>query len=203
MDSEIALTLRQLQLEQGFLSDISFHFSEVYQRPESCVIIIVRTSQTLLFGGSTEPAYHMTITALASEIAPVRNKRSTALVQGFMQESLNICPKRGVIQFEPVAEANLATNNVTAMEEIEEIERQAAEDEMVLKELSKTRGNRLSQFTPSFTFMDRVKSPIQESIGNRVKPTFRGSRGTRSWYGSDPEKKQIKRRKSILAIFRR
>ncbi len=77
----------------------------------------------MLFGGSSEPAYYLMITALASEIAPTKNKRSTALVQGFMQESLDIAPRRGIIRFDSIPEENLATNGMTTMQEIEEVER--------------------------------------------------------------------------------
>jgi Macrophage migration inhibitory factor (MIF) len=188
-------------VEQAFLSDISFQLSEIYQRPESCIAVSICTPQAMLFGGSSEPAYYLTITALTSEIAPTKNKRCTALVQGFMHESLDIAPRRGVIRFEPVAEENLATNGMTALQEIEQISRNSSEDSRALRTLSRNRSRKSKRaYTPGF--MERVKTPIPHTTRHDKVSSGEPDGARLSDIGSS-EKKRMKRRKSIMAFFGR
>lgn len=193
--------LLQLEAEQTFLSDISFQLSEIYQRPESCVVVSLSSPQAMLFGGSFEPAYYMTITALASEIAPTKNKQSTALVQAFMHESLDITPRRGIVRFEPVPEENLATNGMTALQEIEEMQRASSEESRALRAISRNRNRKSKRiYTPAF--LDRAKAPSPYVTGHE-KLSSGENGGGKSSDVSDSEKKRLKRRKSILAFFGR
>ena len=100
-------------------------------------MVMASTEVAILIGGNSEPAYHLTVTALPSEIAATKNKRSAHLIQDFMQESLGIKSKRGVVRFDPIAEENLATNGVTALQEIEQLQRNSVEDEGVLRAFSR------------------------------------------------------------------
>jgi Macrophage migration inhibitory factor (MIF) len=194
------LTSLQIETEQIFLSDISFQLSEIYQRPESCIVVLVLPCQAMLFGGSPEPAYYMTITALASEIAPTKNKRSTALVQGFMHESLDIAPRRGIIRFEPIAEENLATNGITVLQEIEDMERNSSEESRALRSLSRNRSRKSKRaYTPAF--MDRGKTPTPH-VARHDKFSSGENDGCRSDLSST-DKKRMKRRKSFMAFFGR
>lgn len=186
-------------MKQTFLSEISFQLSEIYQRPESCIVVSVYAPQAMLFGGSPEPAYCLTITALASEIAPTKNKRSTALVQGFMQDSMDIAPRRGIVRFQPVPEESLATNGMTALQEIEEIERNSNEDSRPRWTVS---GNRTGKGRRAYphAFMDRGKTPIahlstHERLDSRENDVVRLSDIDSS------EKKEVRRRKSFMAFF--
>lgn len=193
--------LLQLEAEQTFLSDISFQLSEIYQRPESCVVVSLSSPQAMLFGGSFEPAYYMTITALASEIAPTKNKQSTALVQAFMHESLDITPRRGIVRFEPVPEENLATNGMTALQEIEEMQRASSEESRALRAISRNRNRKSKRiYTPAF--LDRAKAPSPYVTGHE-KLSSGENGGGKSSDVSDSEKKRLKRRKSIMAFFGR
>jgi Macrophage migration inhibitory factor (MIF) len=190
-----------LEVEQTFLSDVSFQLSEIYQRPESCIVVSLSTPQAMIFGGSWEPAYYMTITALASEIAPTKNKRTTALVQGFMHESLDIAPRRGIVRFEPVPEENLATNGMTALQEIEEMERNSSEESRVLRSISRNRSRKSKRaYTPAF--MDRGKTPTP-NVTRHEKSSSVENAGAKSSDVSGSEKKRMKRRKSIMALFGR
>lgn len=150
----------------------------------------------MLFGGSSEPAYYLTITALASEIAPTKNKLSTALVQDFMHELLDIAPRRGIIRFEPVSEENLATNGMTALQEIEEITRNSSDDGSAL-------GSRSRKCKRSYTpgFMDR-KPAIPHLAKNEELGTGEHD-GVMLSDTTTSEKKRLKRRKSIMAFFGR
>ncbi len=155
----------------------------------------------MLFGGSSEPAYYLTITALASEIAPTKNKRSTALVQGFMHESLDIAPRRGIIRFEAVPEENLATNGMTALQEIEEMARNPSEDNRALRTISRDRSRKSKRaHTPGF--MERAKTPIPHITRHEKLSSGENDGAKLSDIGSS-EKKRMKRRKSIMAFFGR
>lgn len=154
----------------------------------------------MLFGGSSEPAYYLTITALASEIAPTKNKRSTALVQDFMHESLDIAPRRGIIRFEPVPEENLATNGMTALQEIEEITRNSSDDGRALRTLSRSRTRKCKRsYTPGL--MDR--KPAITHLVKQGKLSAGENDGTKLSDTTISEKKRLKRRKSIMAFFGR
>ena len=161
----------------------------------------VCTPQAILFGGSSEPAYYLTITALASEIAPTKNKRSTALVQGFMQETLDIAPRRGVIRFDSVPEENLATNGMTALQEIEEMERHSSEDSRALRSISRNRSRKSKRgYAPAF--MERVKTPMPHIIRHEKFSSGEKDGGKLSAVDSF-ERKRLKRRKSFMAFFGR
>jgi hypothetical protein len=75
----------------------------------------------------------MTITALASQLQPVTNKRNASLLQKAMEEELGVVPERGLIKFIPMAEENLATNGKTVVGEIEDLARETTEDNINLK----------------------------------------------------------------------
>jgi len=119
--------------EYTFITDLSYNLSNRYQRPESSILVTVNHSACLLFGGSFEPAYTMTITALPSQVQPVTNKRNAALLQRGMEEALGVPPSRGLVKFIAIAEENLATNGRTMLSEIEELEKETAEDNVNLK----------------------------------------------------------------------
>ncbi|RDW84704.1 tautomerase [Coleophoma cylindrospora] len=111
-----------IQDEYTFITDLSYNLSSRYQRPESSILVTVTHSACLLFGGSFDPAYTMTITALPSQVQQVTNKRNAALLQKNMEEALGVAPDRGLIKFVAIAEENLATNGKTAAAEIEDLE---------------------------------------------------------------------------------
>ena len=179
----------QLEPEQSFLSDLSFQLSEIYQRPESSIMLTVSPKTSMVLGGTTEPAYHMSIAALSSEIAPTKNKRSTALIQDFMEECLGIASRRGVIRFEPVAEENLASNGMTALQEIEGLEARSSEDNGVIRGIVRNRSKKgKKEFNPVFT---GPLTPPDTDAG--------GSTDASDQLGG----KRMKRRKSILAFFSR
>lgn len=105
--------------EYVFLTDLSQQLSQRYQRPTSSIFITVSHSACLLFAGTFDSAYILTITALPSAIQPTTNKRNAALLQGFMSDSLGVEPDRGVVRFVGVGEEYLATNGTTVLGEIE------------------------------------------------------------------------------------
>lgn len=75
-----------------------------------------------MMGTSQDPAYLMTVTALAPEIASMKNLRTTKMVQDFLFENLRIPMQRGVIIFNSVLEGDFSTNGVTLEDEIARME---------------------------------------------------------------------------------
>jgi hypothetical protein len=172
---------------------------------------IATTDAQLLLGGISEPAYHLTITALHSEIAATKNKRSTHLLQDFISESLQIPPKRGVVRFDAVPEENLAYNGMTAQQEIEQLERQSAEEDGVLRALSRQRSRR-SKRSGQPAFVERFKVALpsirsstpssQRFDTSQCLDTAKTAR-TKSSDVSGPGTKRIKKRQTILGFFKR
>jgi hypothetical protein len=77
----------------------------------------------MLFGGTFDPAYVMSIFALPSQMQPITNKRNAGLTSKHMEEALGVPPRRGFIRFVPVREENMAYNGRTLAGELDEIGR--------------------------------------------------------------------------------
>lgn len=86
-------------------------------------MINVAHSACLIFGGTFDPAYTLTITALPSQIQPTLNKRNAAIIQTFMAEGLGVAASRGVVKFVAIAEENFATNGQTILGELEALDK--------------------------------------------------------------------------------
>ena len=166
-------------------------------------MVMVSTEVAMLVGGTSEPAYHLKVTALACEIAATKNKRNAHLLQDFMQESLQIKPSRGVVRFESVAEENLATNGMTALQEIEQLERNSAEDDGILRAISRQTRRSKKPSMPITIERDKTPTPISRS-GTPLNTPFAtvNSKDTKSTETAGPGKKRMRRRRSILAFFR-
>lgn len=110
------------------MNELSWHLSNRYQRPPSLIMIFVQHSALLCLGGTFDPAYLLTITALPVQVQSVTNKRNAAMIQSFMSDLLNVTSDRGVIRFEAIPEENLAINGKTILGEVERLEKQQAEE---------------------------------------------------------------------------
>lgn len=161
----------------------------------------------LLFGGSFEPAYLLSVTALPSEIAPSKNKRTTALLQEFLRESTGIAANRGVIRFTPIDESNLGTNGLTALAQMEGLGKGASDDHSSIAGSTVTRNgskrSRKMPKKPTLTPPMEVKSPPNvltppQSQDNSPDELLGGP----SISAPSAERKQVKRRKSFMAFFR-
>ena len=197
--------MKQLDCEHDFLLDCSFRLSEMYQRPESSIMVIVTSEVQMFLGGSADPAYHVTVTALSAEIAPTKNKRSTHLIQEFMYDTLHIAPHRGVVRFEAVPDYSLAINGVTAQQEIEELEEaQHGEENGVLRAISRQSRRAKHSTIPIFTERGRVSSPHRRAATPmRNSETTQETNGSRSSATSGLDKKKLKHRKSFLDFFKK
>jgi hypothetical protein len=75
-----------------------------------------------MMGGSFEPAYILTVSAIPSELQPVTNKRNSYLMQHFIADTLHVPSNRGVVRFQEIPEERLATNGSTVAGDIERLE---------------------------------------------------------------------------------
>ncbi|KIV95940.1 hypothetical protein PV10_03531 [Exophiala mesophila] len=196
-----------VELEKDFMIDLSFRLSEIYQRPASCIMVILNTEVTMLLAGTLEPAYSLNLTALSSEIAATKNKRSAFLLQEFMLDNLDIPPKRGVVRFETMAEENFATNGLTALQEIEDLERQSMDDDSRFRAMSRQsrRAKKSSSGVPMLA--ERVRAGLPSlrtgTPSHQHYATIATDSNPKSTVTSAPLHKKVKSRKSILAFFKR
>ncbi|KAI1761452.1 Tautomerase/MIF [Hypoxylon sp. FL1150] len=99
--------------EQAFLTDLSYHLSSRYHRPISSIAINIDHSCCMMFGGTFEPAYTLTIHALPCLVQPTTNKRNAALIQHHLVETLQVSPSRGYVRFVATPEENVAVGGKT------------------------------------------------------------------------------------------
>lgn len=91
-------------------------------------MISVTHSACVCLGGSFEPAYILTVSALPVQLQPTTNKRNAALITSFLTDILGVSPDRAVIRFLIIAEENLAIDGATVLGEIERLEKQQADE---------------------------------------------------------------------------
>ena len=164
----------QISDEFTFITELSYHLSTRYQRPVSSIVVCLQHGACMLFGGTFDPAYVMTICALPSQVMPVTNKRNAALVQRHMEEAIGVGPARGFLRFVATTEENVACNGRTMAGEIEDLEKEksiggnAATDDAtsIVSRRSKARGKlsaRVPAPYPLLTLLD-YHIPGQNSL---------------------------------------
>lgn len=190
---------------QNFLNDFLQNVSETYHRPINNIMITFTTDAEIMMGGSTEPAYLLTITALPSEIAATKNMRSTSLIQCFLAQNLQIPKERGVIRFQATKDEDLATNGMTILQEIEKAEQDGAEERrgLSLRSRQSNRASRRSQLPTTSeakeTGNSRSDTPIltqDEYLTSQIE-----DHKTPIWSNFSAGK--IRGRKSIMAFWKR
>jgi hypothetical protein len=140
-DAPIVAELRTnviIKDEYTLVTDLSHHLSARYQKPETSIMITVNHSACLLLGGSFEPTYILTINALPVQLQPTLNKRNAAMIQNFMTESIGVPIDRGIVKFVAIQEEAFATNGMTILGEIENLERTQAEETGMRRAMTKS-----------------------------------------------------------------
>lgn len=158
--------------EYTLVNDLLHQLSLRYQRPESSIMISVKHSACLMMGGSFDPTYILTITALPVSVQPTLNKRNAALLQKFMTETIGVHADRGVVKFISIAEDNLAIGGNTLLGEIERLERQQLGDGTGLVR-ALTKSSRKSGVTKAKSSFSLSRNPSQ-AVGGRVTPPAPG-----------------------------
>ncbi|KAI1393403.1 Tautomerase/MIF [Hypoxylon trugodes] len=114
--------------EFTFITDLSYHLSNRYQRPVSSIVINLNHGCCMMFGGSFEPAYTLTIHAIPSLVQPTTNKRNAALIQRHIHETLGVVISRGYVRFVATPEENVANGGKTIAAEINESSNATTDD---------------------------------------------------------------------------
>jgi hypothetical protein len=130
----VCLTCFQITDEFTFITELSYHLSTRYQRPINSIVVTLHHGACMLFGGTFDPAYVMSVFALPSQLQPTTNKRNAALIQKHMEEAIGVIPSRGFLRFIPTLEEHTAWNGKTLAGEIDDLEKDSgisATEEMV------------------------------------------------------------------------
>ncbi|KAK2749985.1 hypothetical protein FQN55_002703 [Onygenales sp. PD_40] len=149
-DSIVVVELKTNVLVQNdfeLLSDLSFNLAQIFQRPETSILLYVEHNSCLMFGSSYDPAYLATVSALPCSVAPITNLRHTVLIQAAIHDILGIPGNRGVLKFESMAEENFATNGATIKDEIEQLERSSNDEHSVFKSISRSMSRKIKSNT--------------------------------------------------------
>ncbi|KAJ5382225.1 Tautomerase [Penicillium concentricum] len=126
------------------LSDFAHFLAQVYQRPETSMLVTIDQNADLIFGNTSGSAYLLKITALPSLMGPLTNIRNTGLIQSTIQEMFGILPDKGVVIYNPASEDNLATNGTTARSEIDRLERMdSGNSPSIFKSISRSMSRRM------------------------------------------------------------
>ncbi len=174
----------------------------------SSIFITLSHSACLLFAGTFDSAYLLTITALPSAIQPTTNKRNAALLQSFMTDSLGVAPDRGIVRFVGVGEEYLATNGGTILGEIEALGKNSDEDNRPDTAIGRTKSRR-SVKTKELRLRSRSNSKLSVQVTSPpllspalTSPSLPAIPTQRSALDRRAEKVQtMGRRKSFLSMF--
>ncbi|KAI7931278.1 MIF domain-containing protein [Pyricularia oryzae] len=200
--------------EFTFITELSYNLSLRYQRPVSSIVVSVQHGACMMYGGTFEPAYSMTIFALPSQMRPTTNKRNAVMIQMHMDEVLGVPSSRGIVRFVPMPEDNVAVSGRTIGSEITELAREAGidlidddEGETLSKRRSVKLKNRLSVRQKSFSnFKDHSRSGSRELTPPLPSPPLEpgySHDGVRERLGPGPNDpmpvRKTRRRKSFVA----
>jgi hypothetical protein len=117
------LTRRQITDEFTFITELSYHLSTRYQRPVSSIVVTLHHGACMVFGGTFDPAYVLSVFALPEQLQPTTNKRNASLIQKHMEEAIGVKPSRGFLRFIPTLEEHTARNGKTLAGEIDDLEK--------------------------------------------------------------------------------
>lgn len=208
----VMLIESKIEDEYAFVTDLSSFLSRRYSRPENSIIVTVAHSACLLFAGTWDPAYIMTINALPCQLQPVTNKRNASLIAKNMDELLGVPPNRGLIKFVPIPEENLATDGKTVTMEIDELEKETTSNNFNLgrslsRAASTNKGNRrhsmksLRNLT-STNYLPTHEEQMTPPLSDRQSPLLPPMPTEKSAMDLKAEKVQkMGRRKSFIAAM--
>ncbi|KAL2056477.1 hypothetical protein ABVK25_003501 [Lepraria finkii] len=152
--------------EYELLQDLSQHLSQRYQRPTSSIFIYLNHSACMLFGGTFDSAYILTITALPYLLQSTTNKRNAALLQAFLADSLGVSPARGLVRFMSIPDEHLAFNGTTVLGQIDNIQRVSDEREKEQYRPVKVGPtlHKNNSVTRNYRMISQRKMPVSQSV---------------------------------------
>lgn len=86
----------------------------------SSVAVHVNHSACIFFAGTFEPAYVITVSALAPYLQPMTNRRNAYLLSEHLEEALGVPSTRGLIRFSALPEEDVALSGRTLAQSLEE-----------------------------------------------------------------------------------
>ena len=131
---------------------------------------MVDHSACLFYGGSFDPAYMLTISALPSQLQSTTNKRNASLIQQFFSESLHVPADRGIVRFVAVPEENLATDGMTVLGVMENQNRNSTKEQGLDRRMSRARMGSMSRPKRSDTMkeIEPAQKARSQSAGSEV-----------------------------------
>ena len=172
----------QVHDEYALLQDLSQQLSQRYQRPTTSIFLSLSHSACMLFGGTFDSAYILTITTLPSLLLPTTNKRNSALLQAFLADSLGVSPARGLVRFLAVPDEFLAFNGTTVLGQIDNLKREEVEKErerervrkenMNMNNMAKATGKKSYKMVPSHCHSSAAAAAWN---GSQSVPVSRGA----------------------------
>ncbi|KAF2032044.1 Tautomerase/MIF [Setomelanomma holmii] len=102
-----------IQDEYTFVTEFTARLSKRFRVPRESVTLELQHSTCLLFNGSFEPAYLLTITALPSESRRRSNMENAMVMQDFLAKTMMVSPDRGIVSFKTIEADHLAVNGTT------------------------------------------------------------------------------------------
>ena len=210
------------------LSDFAHFLAQVYQRPETSMLVTIDQNADLIFGSTYGSAYLLKITALSSLIGPLTNVRNTSLIQSTVQELFGIAPDKGVVVYNPASEDNIATNGTTARSEMDRLERiNSSNSPSIFKSISRSMSRRMksssgnsapisltSAMSP-YAITPSPTSPVAFASGqaSHVRPNKTGDKGPMESPNEEPAQqvlskeekagRTLKKRESLKSFVNR
>ncbi|EGZ71607.1 hypothetical protein NEUTE2DRAFT_64298 [Neurospora tetrasperma FGSC 2509] len=94
--------------EFTFITELTYHLSSRYKRPVSSIVVTLHHGACMLFGGTFDPAYVISVSTLPSHLQSTTNKRNAALIQKHMEEAIgsqqtSVVPNKLKPKLKPVA----------------------------------------------------------------------------------------------------
>jgi len=191
---------RQLEQEQTFLNDLLMTVSEVYHKPPTSIMITTTTDAAIMIGGSIEPVYLLTVTALPSEIASVKNMRATMMIQEFLSDSIKVPASRGVVKFCAIKEEDLGVNGSTVRGDIDKLEA----EEKRIGSLRSRQSNRASKKS-ALPSMSEGCGDLEQSRSDTpiLLPTNSEGDEEKPYRSETSAGKMMRGRKSIMSFWKK
>ncbi|MCJ1476113.1 hypothetical protein MMC13_004778 [Lambiella insularis] len=163
----------QVKDEHTFMTEFSDHLAQRFQRPTSAIVLNLVHSACLMYGGSFDPAYILTISALPTYVQASTNKRNAALIQGFLARALKVVESRGAVRFCAIAEDSFATNGMTISGRLENLAKSYVKDLTAENRRTEKRaGKRQHPQIPEETELKLMSSSERNSGNNKVPALF-------------------------------
>ncbi|MCJ1434208.1 hypothetical protein MMC27_003575 [Xylographa pallens] len=194
--------------EHFFMCEFSGHVAQRFQRSPDSVVLTLDHSACLIYGGTFDPAYILTITALPPYVQATTNKRNATLMQAFLAEILKVPEHRGIIRFVPVSEDNFATGGMTITSEIESLSKAGVKEMVHGSHQSGQKAEPRKHSRPTRDIVSRPRNFPNAQKHNtdapRQKPSSQPSQVDDTSSHRETEKAQkLGTRKSILQLLGR